>query len=55
MTIANLNYIQEIKQIRDSFKDFVHYTPLELNHTFSALTKNNVYLKLENFQRTVSF
>ncbi len=55
MSISNLNYIQEIKQIRDSFREFVHYTPLELNHTFSALTKNNVYLKLENFQRTGSF
>ncbi|MBD3254935.1 MAG: threonine ammonia-lyase [Candidatus Lokiarchaeota archaeon] len=48
-------YISEIKQIRKSFGEFVRKTPLELNNTFSRMTGNNIYLKLENFQRTGSF
>ncbi len=53
--MSNQNYISEIKQIRDSFSNFVHYTPLILSNTFSRLCNNNIYLKLENFQRTGSF
>ena len=53
--MSNQKYISEIKQIRDSFSDFVHYTPLILSNTFSRLCNNNIYLKLENFQRTGSF
>ena len=53
--MTNEDYINEIKQIRERFSDLVHYTPLELSHTFSVMTNNDVYLKLENFQRTGSF
>ncbi len=53
--MSNQDYINEIKQIREYFSDFVHYTPLELNHTFSVMSNNDIYLKLENFQRTGSF
>jgi threonine dehydratase len=55
MSSSNQEYIKEIEQIRESFSDLIHYTPLELNHTFSVMSNNNVYLKLENFQRTGSF
>ncbi|MHA1490601.1 MAG: threonine ammonia-lyase [Promethearchaeota archaeon] len=48
-------YIDEIKQIREDFSNFVRYTPLELNNTFSVMSNNEIYLKLENFQRTGSF
>ena len=53
--MSKQNYISEIKQIRDSFSNFVHYTPLIRSNTFSRLCNNNIYLKLENFQRTGSF
>jgi len=53
--MSNPEYIEEIRKIRESFSDLVHYTPLELNHTFSLMANNEVYLKLENFQRTGSF
>ena len=53
--MSNPDYIEEIRKIRESFSDLVHYTPLELNHTFSLMANNEVYLKLENFQRTGSF
>jgi len=55
MSESNQDYIQEIEQIGKTFSDLVHYTPLELNHTFSLFSNNEVYLKLENFQRTGSF
>ena len=53
--MSNYEYLEEIKQIRKSFSEFVHYTPLELNNTFSSMTNNKIYLKLENFQRTGAF
>lgn len=53
--MSNQKYISEIKYIRDSFSNFVHYTPLIRSNTFSRLCENNIYLKLENFQRTGSF
>ena len=55
MSGSNQEYIKEIEKIRESFSDLIHYTPLELNHTFSVMSNNDVYLKLENFQRTGSF
>lgn len=55
MSSSNQEYVKEIEHIRESFSDLIHYTPLELNHTFSVMSNNNVYLKLENFQRTGSF
>lgn len=50
-----MSFIEEIKQIRESFLNFVHKTPLERSNTFSTMVNNQVYLKLENFQRTGSF
>ncbi len=49
------NYISEIKKIREQLPEVVHYTPLERSRTFSYLTGNHVFLKLENFQRTGAF
>lgn len=48
-------YIEEIKEIRQKFPELVHYTSLEESHTFSLMTSNQVFLKLENFQRTGAF
>jgi len=53
--MSKTGHIEEIRKIRESFSDLVHYTPLELNHTFSLMANNEVYLKLENFQRTGAF
>ncbi|MGQ4874158.1 MAG: threonine ammonia-lyase [Promethearchaeia archaeon] len=49
------NYLKEIKEIRETFSDLVHYTPLDLSTTFSKRASNQVYLKLENLQKTGSF
>ncbi len=55
INLTNNELLVEIEKIRKQFGDLVHYTPLEFNNTFSKMTDNMVYLKLENFQRTGSF
>jgi threonine dehydratase len=53
--MTDKTYLSEIQTIRGRFADIVHYTPLERSTTLSKMTGNEVYLKLENFQRTGSF
>jgi len=53
--IIKQEYIEEIKEIRQKFPELIHYTFLEESHTFSLMTFNQVFLKLENFQRTGAF
>jgi threonine dehydratase len=48
-------YIKKIQQIRKRFPDLIHFTPLEKSRTFSSLASNQVFMKLENFQRTGAF
>jgi threonine dehydratase len=40
---------------REKMKGIVHETPLDYSKTFSTLSHNEVYLKLENLQKTGSF
>jgi threonine dehydratase len=40
---------------REKMKGIVHTTPLDYSKTFSQLSHNEVYLKLENLQKTGSF
>ncbi|MDQ0230886.1 threonine dehydratase [Metabacillus malikii] len=47
--------IDEIIIAREKMKNIVHTTPLDYSKTFSQLSKNEVYLKLENMQKTGSF
>ena len=53
--MLNQNFVKDVKKISEEFSNFVHYTPLILSNTFSSISNNDVYLKLENFQRTGSF
>ena len=53
--MGDQNYIEEIKKVRENFADIVHYTTLNKSNTFSRMCGNEVYLKLENTQRTGSF
>ncbi len=48
----NLN---DIVIAREKMKGIVHTTPLDYSKTFSNLAKNEVFLKLENLQKTGSF
>ncbi len=47
--------IQDVKNAREKMKGIVHETPLDYSSTFSELSNNEVYLKLENLQKTGSF
>ncbi len=44
-----------ILEAKEAIKDIVHETPLDYSKTFSRISENNVYLKLENLQKTGSF
>ncbi len=51
-----IDYIYEHILRADSVLDgVIHRTPLDKTRTFSEMTKANVYLKLENLQKTGSF
>lgn len=47
--------IDQVKEARERMKKVIHLTPLDYSHTFSRLTGANLYLKLENMQKTGSF
>lgn len=47
--------LQMIQQARAGMRDVVHKTPLDRSRTFSAMAGCDVYLKLENLQKTGSF
>jgi threonine dehydratase len=46
---------KDIQKANEIIKPIIKHTPLEKSKTFSKLTKENVYLKLENLQTTGSF
>ncbi|WP_147535565.1 threonine ammonia-lyase [Bacillus marasmi] len=47
--------LEDIYSAREKMRGMIHQTPLEYSKTFSKLAKNEVYLKLENLQKTGSF
>ncbi|MBU7592959.1 threonine ammonia-lyase [Metabacillus halosaccharovorans] len=47
--------VDDVLVAREKLKGIVHTTPLDYSHTFSHLSQNEVYLKLENLQKTGSF
>jgi threonine dehydratase len=47
--------VEEMIKAREVMRDTVHQTVLEYSKTYSDLTNNEVYLKLENLQKTGSF
>lgn len=47
--------LEMVKEARRRMAGVAHITPLEYSHTFSRLTGNKVFLKLENMQKTGSF
>ncbi|MEH7275631.1 threonine ammonia-lyase [Neobacillus vireti] len=47
--------VDDIIIAREKMKGVIHTTPLDYSKTFSLLAHNEVYLKLENLQKTGSF
>ncbi|MDT7900553.1 MAG: threonine ammonia-lyase [Acidianus sp.] len=50
-----IKYFDEIVKIRERISPYIHETPLDYSTTFSRMANSNVYLKLENLQKTGSF
>jgi threonine dehydratase len=46
---------QHILEAMERIKEGIHHTPLELSQTFSRMSGSEVYLKLENLQKTGAF
>jgi threonine dehydratase len=47
--------LTDVEKAREKMKGIVHITPLDYSSTFSELSNNEVFLKLENLQKTGSF
>ena len=47
--------LNQIISAREKMKGIIHETPLDFSQTFSDMSHNEVYLKLENLQKTGSF
>jgi len=47
--------LADIVKAKEALDSVVHHTALDKSHTFSTLTGNEIYLKLENLQKTGSF
>lgn len=47
--------LNDVQQARDALLGIVHHTALDLSRTFSELAHNEIYLKMENLQKTGSF
>ncbi|BFI75341.1 threonine ammonia-lyase [Sulfurisphaera ohwakuensis] len=48
-------YFDEIVKIQDRIKQYIHETPIDYSKTFSDMIGAQIYLKLENLQKTGSF
>lgn len=47
--------LTQIQAAAENLRNVIHYTPLDFSRTFSQLSGSEVYLKLENLQKTGSF
>ncbi|WP_135534821.1 threonine ammonia-lyase [Halostella pelagica] len=47
--------LADVREARERVSATARHTPLDYSHTYSKMTGAEVYLKLENFQRTGSF
>lgn len=47
--------LTDVEKAKEKMKGIVHVTPLDYSSTFSELSNNEVFLKLENLQKTGSF
>ncbi|MDP4127912.1 MAG: threonine ammonia-lyase [Bacillota bacterium] len=53
--MPNLLTMNHIKEAQNSIRPFIHRTVLDHSTTFSSLTGGEIYLKMENLQKTGSF
>lgn len=53
--MSNPLTLKDILEARQAIQPFIHRTPLDYSLTFSQLTGGEIYLKMENLQKTGSF
>lgn len=53
--MTDLLSVEMIREAAERLRGVIHRTPLDFSATFSLLTGSQVYLKLENLQKTGSF
>ncbi len=53
--MAYIKYFDEIVKIKERISPYIHETPLDYSSTFSRMANSNIYLKMENLQKTGSF
>lgn len=47
--------LADVERAREALEGIIHRTPLDLSQTFSRMADNEVFLKMENLQKTGSF
>ena len=47
--------VKDVKKAKDALSTVIKETPLDYSNTLSQMTDSQVYLKLENLQKTGSF
>lgn len=50
-----LNYFDNIVKLKERISPYIHETPTDFSSTFSRMVGGNVFLKMENLQKTGSF
>jgi threonine dehydratase len=53
--IIQMLTLHDVLQAKKRMEKTIHKTPLDYSHTFSKMSGNDVYMKLENLQKTGSF
>lgn len=50
-----LTYFDDVVKIKERISKYIHETPIDFSSTFSKIVGANIYLKMENLQKTGSF
>lgn len=53
--MKNYLTLEDILKARQTIQPFIHHTPLDRSQTFSQIVGGDIYLKMENLQKTGSF
>ncbi len=50
-----IDLFEKVMEAKERISPYIHETPIEISSTFSKKAGTNIFLKLENFQKTGSF
>jgi threonine dehydratase len=55
MNMKYIDLFEKVREAKERISPYIHETPVEYSTTFSRRSGSDVFLKLENFQKTGSF